>query len=507
MILPAPTTHSLITPMSILTRLERLLAALAILLACAAVGIFLFVTLSRIGYPFELEWMEGASVDTAARLLDGQPIYTAPSSDWVSPIYGPVYYFLGAAAMNLMGVGFLPMRLISWVAALGSMFVLFRWVTRETGSRTSGFLAVALFAGTFAISESWLDLARVDTLFAFLLLAGTYALRFATRPRGLVIAGVCLALSFLTKQPALIPIIVFSGYALLAHRRRSLWFFLPLLLVSGSVTLFFEITSEGWYSLYVFRLGNEGAYVIERLVTFWSEDMQPALIALVCAVAYVAYLVQAARTKEAGFFVLLLLAMVAVAFLSRLRAGGAPNVLIPLHIVLVLMAALVFGSVQKLCGSNAQALRIGVLAACCAQFVALVYLPFDHLPTAEDRQAGEAFIELLEAQSGEVLVIAHGHYAEMAGRGGSRIGWSMNIVGAGGDDAEFITSMTADIERQRWGAIIVDWAVFLNEPYQDVLDRYYEANPIAFESTDAFVPVTGMGTRPMLIYTPRQMAG
>lgn len=496
-------TVSNITQNCVLTRVERLLIALLMMLALAAVGLFLFVTLARISYPFELEWMEGASVDTSARLLDGQPIYAAPSSDWVSPIYGPVYYYLGAAMMQIMGVGFLPMRLLSWVAALGSIVILFAWAARETESRTSGFVAAALFAATYATSESWLDLARVDTLFALLLVAGIYALRFASRARGLVAAGILLALSFLTKQPALIPMIALAGYALVVHRQRALWFIMPLVLVSLGVTLLFEIASGGWYSLYIFRLGSEGAYLPERLLTFWSQDAQPTLIALVCSVAWVVWLVQQKRWKEAGFFSLVLLTLIAAAFIARLRAGGAPNVLIPMHIISVLMTAVLFGAVRRLEGSDVQALRIGVVVACCAQFVALVYLPFSHLPAADDQRAGEAFIDLLEAQPGEVLVIAHGHYAAMAGKAGSRIGWSMNIVGAGGNDAAFIASMTRDIERQRWSAIIVDWAVFLNEPYQDVLDRHYEAVPITFESEDAFIPVTGMETRPLLLYTPR----
>ncbi|MCL4247251.1 MAG: hypothetical protein KJ065_03750 [Anaerolineae bacterium] len=84
-----------------LIRLDGLLRALVVLLALVAFGLYAFVVINRINYPFELEWMEGATVDTVSRILDGQSIYTEPTTTWVSPLYGPFSYYIGAGFARL----------------------------------------------------------------------------------------------------------------------------------------------------------------------------------------------------------------------------------------------------------------------------------------------------------------------------------------------------------------------------------------------------------------------
>ena len=57
-----------------LDRARRTAAALLIGGCAAYVLTFLFVALARIGYPFELEWMEGGMVDHLRRAPSGLPI-------------------------------------------------------------------------------------------------------------------------------------------------------------------------------------------------------------------------------------------------------------------------------------------------------------------------------------------------------------------------------------------------------------------------------------------------
>ena len=57
--------------------------ALAIFYLCT----YLTIALMRLPYPFELEWMEGAPIVHVERLLNGQPIYGAPSIDFIPFIY------------------------------------------------------------------------------------------------------------------------------------------------------------------------------------------------------------------------------------------------------------------------------------------------------------------------------------------------------------------------------------------------------------------------------------
>src|SRR5881397_1430030 len=75
-------------------------------LAVAVLFILVYVVVAalRMGYPYELEWMEGGAVDHVRRLLDGKPIYVAPSLDFIPYIYPPFYFLLSAGASWILGV-------------------------------------------------------------------------------------------------------------------------------------------------------------------------------------------------------------------------------------------------------------------------------------------------------------------------------------------------------------------------------------------------------------------
>lgn len=65
----------------------------------------------RIGYPYELKWMEGAIVDETARVLSGQLSYHAPDLDHVPFLYMPLYYWAAAAVAAVVGQGYFALRL------------------------------------------------------------------------------------------------------------------------------------------------------------------------------------------------------------------------------------------------------------------------------------------------------------------------------------------------------------------------------------------------------------
>ena len=98
--------------------LERTMRWLAIALGAAFILVVLALSLLRLLYPYEVEWMEGAMVDHAIRILAGKPIYTAPTIDFVAWLYPPLYYYAVAAVMKLTGIGFFAGRVVSFVSTL-----------------------------------------------------------------------------------------------------------------------------------------------------------------------------------------------------------------------------------------------------------------------------------------------------------------------------------------------------------------------------------------------------
>ena len=153
---------------------------------------FLFISLSRIVFPFTLEWMEGGSFVQVSRILAGQSIYMRPSFEFIPQIYPPVYFYLSALVSTLLGNSFLSLRLVSILSTLGILYLIFILVRQGSGSTLAGILASGLFCATYQLSGHWFDIARVDSLALALLLLSIYLL-FKNKLISSLLGGIFLA--------------------------------------------------------------------------------------------------------------------------------------------------------------------------------------------------------------------------------------------------------------------------------------------------------------------------
>ena len=153
----------------------------------------LWVTAGRVGYPFEIEWMEGGMLTHAIRLAEGQAIYAQPSTEFVPFFYTPGYPALLAAFGQIFGgVDFALARAVSLAATLITMWLLFQVVRRETDVRF-GFIAVGLYAALFRTNGAFYDLARPDALYMALVFCGCILIYREVRWRGVFAASIVLS--------------------------------------------------------------------------------------------------------------------------------------------------------------------------------------------------------------------------------------------------------------------------------------------------------------------------
>src|SRR5262249_43811627 len=143
---------------------------IATVMAAAYMMMYLAVAILRFRYPFELEWLEGATRDHVRRVLTGAPLYARPSLDFVAFTYPPLYYYLAPLGLRMGVSGFVAMRVVSIAASAGSLVLIYMLVRAESGHRIA-FVSAGLFAATYALSGAWLDLGRVDSLYLCLALA------------------------------------------------------------------------------------------------------------------------------------------------------------------------------------------------------------------------------------------------------------------------------------------------------------------------------------------------
>ena len=94
---------------------------------------------------------------------------------------------------------------------------------------------------------------------------------------------------------------------------------------------------------------------------------------------------------------------------------GGKNDLVPAYAIL----AILFGISLHIVGyeqATSPALRGGLLAVCAIQFALLYYPIRPQIPTAADLQAGQALVQEIRAQTGDVYVPFHPDLALMAGK-------------------------------------------------------------------------------------------
>lgn len=480
-----------------------------ILLATAAsyVLVYLFIAFCRIQYPFELEWMEGGSVEQVSRILSGQKLYVKPSLDFVPYVYNPLYFYLSAVAAKVIGIGFTPLRLISLLSSIGCFLIIFAMVKRETGSNFSSILASSLFAATFRISGAWFDIARADSLFLFFLLAAVYLIKFKESVKSYILAGVLISLSFLTKQTALIVSLPIMLYAILINRRHSLFLIGTVVLAVGGSVLLLDYIHDGWYFYYIFHLPAQHTISKSKLVLFWSSDiLLPLAIAFAMSVFYTFTQLNSNR-KNCIFYLLMAAGMLAGSWFSRVHSGGYDNVLFPAYAGISIMFGLSVHTALKFIKDipedKQKWMEAYIYLVCIIQFISLAYNPFAQIPTQKDLEAGVGFINMMKQLEGDIFVPSHAYLPTLAGKRSHAQHMAVFDIIRGNDDsvkANLTSEIRDAIREKRFNAIIIDSDVYT---FQKDIDDYYTKQGPIFEEEGVFWPVTGYRVRPELIYVPK----
>ena len=490
----------------VLRILERSGAALLVIGASAFLIAYIGIALVRLRYPFELEWMEGGSVLHVERILNRQPLYVRPSVEFTPFIYSPLYYYMSALPAQVLGNGFVPLRLVSFVASLGSCVAIFLLVHRRTASVFASFLASCLFAASFRLTGAWFDLARVDSLSLFLLLVGVYLSddrRALVRTLG---AATFLFLAFFTKQSALIVGVSIAASALITRRRfeRVLVPGVLGVLVVGS-GLAMNAATDGWYGYYVFAVPARHPIETRMLTEFWTRDLATHLPIAVtfCVFALVAWRwirrEPGQVVRDAALFGSLLVA----SYVSRIHSGGYDNVLMPA----AAGVAIFFGiglAASRQASRQRPLLALAFTVAAGIQFWMLTYSPAGQVPPSAGRQEGEKLLQRISAIEGDVYWSDHPWYSFDLGKSAQAQAMALtDVIRAGASDSvreSLEDEMTAAVEQERYAAFVVDFVNFALRPPN--FERHYQLVD-AHLADDAFHPVTGWIRAPRFLFVRR----
>ena len=486
---PARLTRRQSTPPAV-----RLAAALAGLVAICA---YLYIALSRLTYPFALEWLEGNSLVEVHRILAGQPLYPAPTAGYVPDGYPPLYFAVSAAAARVFGISYLPLRLVSLLSSLACFALLARLVQRETGSIAAGTGAAGVFAATYLATDTCFDVGRVDSLFLALSIGGLYAARWMRGTRGAVAVGVLLAAAALTKQTGLAEGVAVIA-ALMAGPRRGLAYVAALAgaTVLGISTLVLALTSGGWYLYYVFEQMAEHSLNGSGFGWFWTALLSTMGIAAGAA------LVGARRVPP-----VLLAGCAALAvegYAALVHSDGSINDVLPAYLAVALLAGVALGSGPAWWVITASS----VLVLAQSAFLLTGFHPSLAIPTSADRAVGERLIAGMRALGGTIAVPADPGLSVLAGLAPTAHQDAAHDVLRATDQtaiASFRRSAANAVAARRFSAIITD-GPGLPPGYPPSLSQYYRLCPqplLAGVPAALFRPVAGVHTRPASVWLPR----
>jgi hypothetical protein len=492
----------------------NLIQGLLSFLVLVSIGyILLFAGLSalRSVYPYELEWIEGASVDEINWIVQGKPLYGEPSISFIPSMKTPLFFYFSAGLAKIFGVGFFAPRLLSIIASLGIFCIVYLIVVNSEAGFAAGILAAGLVAAAFRFTGAWMDLAKTDSLCMFFLLAGFYVGQKYPGRKGWIFSSLFYILAYYTKQLALVVIVLICISSLIDTRGRSIVRWLVTGLVGYGIFILVDRVTNGWFSFYtvdILQYHNwQGAPLIfiERVL----KNMWPVILIILTYVYFSFRGLLKDKFSGRNWQNLCLGAALVVASGSVfLKSWTYDNGFIPTVLGIAVLTGIGFDFLVRYkdfatCSKFNLMPKVAVLILLLVQFGLFFYNPIQQLPTEQDRKAGDTFVELLRSLPDKVLVFNHGYYNHLAGKPSYlHSSWIGDVIASSTQaentsDAqhgqEVVHVLSQAIQTQMFDRIILD-----NHPEQFL--PYYIVNiePI-FEDKYVFYPVTGAHSRPTSI--------
>ncbi len=409
----------------------RIFQGLIIVFCCIFVGIDLFIIFSRIFYPYQLEWMEGAALVQVNRLLAGKALYVPPSIDFVPLIYPPLFFYASALIAKIIGLGFGSLRLVSFLSSALCAVIIFLAVKEKTNSKFAALLGAGVFASTFMLTGQWFDIARTDMLAAGLSMLGIYLAREPANNVTLseakslratykiLFSGLVFALAFLSKQSALIVALAAILYYFLFNWRRAIVLILSFGLFLAILYGIFWLNSAGWINYYLFTIPAAHAFdfSVGKIISVLTGQFES--IPLFLIVGLVPIIVSPRKIfndKPYRYYLVMAGALIATGIVGRLNAFSGPNVYVSSYLGIALLAGLEAGWLTELKIKPALILLEWILLSAQFGFLVPAYFQTKTIPTQEDRAAGDALVAKIKSYSGDVLLLDNNYLALYAGR-------------------------------------------------------------------------------------------
>jgi 4-amino-4-deoxy-L-arabinose transferase-like glycosyltransferase len=492
----------------------RLLQSGAVLVAIFFIVLFLFTALPRLLYPYDLDFIEDSMLMETLQFARGQPVYVPPNADFNPHVYMPLFFWLGATLFKIGEPSLVLLRMISFSATLVTTILIYWIAVRESGLRWIGLTCAGLFLGGYRINGFWYEVARVDSLFVTLMLAGfALAIYAVDSNRRLILSAVIFALAAFTKQTGFIVAMSLSLYLFIKIGRRAWLFLIPFSVLTVIPMLLINWSTDGWFYYHIFYIGSADPIESNRLVNFITKEV----FGVMAGLSLIATLATVFGFQRMGLKVLLkqpwligLVLAVVISGLGRMRVGGNINNRMPVYAFLCLTPAIWMQMFLPQLSSNAHLddRRLVpwqnwiVVILILIQFVLGRYSPHRHIPTSFMKQSGDRLVQTIAASKGQVLVAMHPYYTILAGKEPSTQIATLWYVRHRGElplPDDFVNR----IQNHYYSVIISDESSFETEPDLQKLITTYYVQAETLSLSEAPTTLTGVIVSPKVVYHPK----
>jgi 4-amino-4-deoxy-L-arabinose transferase-like glycosyltransferase len=473
-------------------------------LAAAAFSIVGFVVAAyfRITFAYPMWVMETPAMQAIRRILNAQPLYAPPSLEYVAPVYAPLYFYISALVAAALGVDLAAPRLVSLLASLGSAALVGYLVWSETRRALVAVIAAGLFISTTSLSSHSLDLARVDPLCLFWLLAAIASSRAAQRQPQYsawlnLASGALTGLAILTKQTAFVMAILLVLVPLLDRRPlAAITYLLGVGATTGAGVLLVYAQSGSWVEYFLVRLPRQHSLDLDQAGLFWTRKLLPgASILLLFAVVFFIGRGLRREYQVIRFWLLVSLGMLGLAWGATLNRWSDDNVLLPAFAVLVVLGLCGFDEALRQLGTasrRARAFRVYAFAVLAVEFLIVAYNPRQTAPLRSDVWGLDRFVQTVSATPGTVFAPDFPELAYQAGKGESALGLStLELFGGFGgrplpESGAWIAAYRAALDQRLFDELLLDpegVEPFLTDVAAD--SGYVDTGPL-FRPNDVF---------------------
>jgi hypothetical protein len=379
-------------------------------------ALYFILSIPRLLFPYEIEWMEGSLLDHALRIYQGKQLFVAPSIQMVNWQYQPLYYYAVAGAMHLFGITYLAGRSVSLAATIISIVLIFFLIRGETKTWWYAFLGSSLFLAAYGLTGYWYEIARVDSLMLALLLVSVMIILLHRNLLCIILSAFFLALAFFTKQSALFYTAPMILWLFLEKKRNAIIFSTTFALFVGIGIFLFSMESREWYLYYIFRIPQSMGHSFhwDKTVLVFPYYIFTQYAAGTLLIIFF-WITKRNSTKEmilssTGLCTLLAMFSALQLGIHLGHSGTYKNVAMPFAAMMALIIPLTVYQLMKLGDTG---IKYFVMAIVFTQFVGMFY-SFNHVPlakiTKKDYEAGDAFFAELHSIPGDVFFPQHGFF-------------------------------------------------------------------------------------------------